>query len=145
MTTTLDVRIPKKNIEGYPDPTYYKALKEIQRAEYGYRPLVYICSPYSGDVEANVVLVRRFCAFAVSAGQIPLAPHLHYPQFMDDADPDARELAVFFNRILLSKCEELWANIGRVSAGMRAEIDWAHQMYIPVRFFDADFQEVHPA
>lgn len=145
MTTTLDVRIPKKNIEGYPDPTYYKALKEIQRAEYGYRPLVYICSPYSGDVEANVVLARRFCAFAVSAGQIPLAPHLHYPQFMDDADPDARELAVFFNRILLSKCEELWANIGRVSAGMRAEIDWAHQMDIPVRFFDADFQEVHPA
>lgn len=145
MTTTLDVRIPKKNIEGYPDPTYYKALKEIQRTEYGYRPLVYICSPYSGDVEANVVLARRFCAFAVSAGQIPLAPHLHYPQFMDDADPDARELAVFFNRILLSKCEELWANIGRVSAGMRAEIDWAHQMDIPVRFFDADFQEVHPA
>lgn len=145
MTTTLDVGIPKKNIEGYPDPTYYKALKEIQRAEYGYRPLVYICSPYSGDVEANVVLARRFCAFAVSAGQIPLALYLHYPQFMDDADPDARELAVLFNRILLSKCEELWANIGRVSAGMRAEIDWAHQMDIPVRFFDADFQEVHPA
>ena len=91
------------------------------------------------------MLARRFCAFAVSAGQIPLAPHLHYPQFMDDADPDARELAVLFNRILLSKCEELWANIGRVSAGMRAEIDWAHQMDIPVRFFDADFQEVHPA
>lgn len=145
MTTTLDVGIPKKNIEGYPDPICYKALKEIQRAEYGYRPLVYICSPYSGDVEANVVLARRFCAFAVSAGQIPLAPHLHYPQFMDDVYPDARELAVFFNRILLSKCEELWANIGRVSAGMRAEIDWAHQMDIPIRFFDADFQEVHPA
>ena len=32
-----------------------------------------------------------------------------------------------------------------VSAGMRAEIDWAHQMDIPIRFFDADFQEVHPA
>ncbi|WP_311776968.1 DUF7768 domain-containing protein [Trueperella abortisuis] len=147
MTTTalLDIGIPTKNIEGYPDPTCYKALKAIQRAEYGYRPLVYICSPYSGDVEANLKLARRFCAFAVSARQIPLAPHLHYPQFMDDTDPDARELAMFFNRILLSKCEQLWAYIGRVSAGMRAEIDWAHQMDIPVRFFGADFQEVHPA
>lgn len=145
MTTTLDIGIPKKNIEGYPDPTCYKELKDIQRAEYGYRPLVYICSPYSGDVEANVQLAQRFCAFAVSAGQIPLAPHLHFPQFMDDIDPDARELAMFFNRILLSKCEQLWAYIGQVSAGMRAEIDWAHQMDIPVRFFDADFQEVHPA
>ena len=89
-------------------------------------------------------LARRFSAFAVAAREIPLAPHLHYPQFMDDADRDARELAMFFNRILLSKCEQLWAYIGRVSTGMRAEIDWAHQMDIPVRFFDADFQEVHP-
>lgn len=147
MTTTalLDIGIPKNNVEGYPDPTCYKALKEIQRAEYGYRPLVYICSPYSGDVEANVELARRFCSFAVAARQIPLAPHLHSPQFMDDTDLDARELAMFFNRILLSKCEQLWAYIGRVSAGMRAEIDWAHQMDIPIRFFDADFQEVHPA
>lgn len=33
MTTTalLDIGIPKKNIEGYPDPTCYKALKEIER------------------------------------------------------------------------------------------------------------------
>ena len=145
MSPTLDTGIPKKNIEGYPDPTCYKALKEIQRAEYGYRPLVYICSPYPGDVEENVRLAHRFSAFAVSARQIPLAPHLHHPQFMDGADPDARELATFFNRIFLSKCEQLWAYIGRVSVGMRSEIDWAHQMDIPVRFFDADFQEVHPA
>lgn len=89
MTTTLDIGIPKKNIEGYPDPTCYKALKEIQHTEYGYRPLVYICSPYSGDVEANVELARRFSAFTVSARQIPLAPHLHYPQFMDDTDNPA--------------------------------------------------------
>ena len=82
LITTLDIEIPKKNIEGYPDPTCYKALKEIQRAKYGYRPLVYICSPYSGDVEANVELARRFNAFTVSARQIPLALHFHYPQFM---------------------------------------------------------------
>ena len=131
MTTTLDIGIPKKNIEGYTDPTCYKALKEIQRTEYGYRPLVYICSPYSGDVEANVELARRFSAFTVLARQIPLTPHFHYAQFMDDTDPDARELAMFFNRILLSKCEQLWAYIGRVSAGMRAEIDWAHQWTSP--------------
>ena len=110
-TATLNIGIPKKNIEGYPDPTCYQALKEIQRAEYGYRPLVYICSPYSGDIAENVELARRFSAFAVAARQIPLAPHLHYPQFMDDADADARELAAFFNRILLSKCEQLWAYI----------------------------------
>lgn len=58
-TALLDIGIPKKNVEGYPCPTCYRALKAIQRGEYGYRPLVYICSPYSGDVEANIVLVQR--------------------------------------------------------------------------------------
>lgn len=90
---------------------------------------MYICSPYSGDVEANVELARRFSAFTVLARQIPLAPHLHYPQFMDDTDTDARELAMFFNRILLSKCEQLWAYIGRVSAGMRAEIEFTPSLW----------------
>ncbi|MEB3090404.1 hypothetical protein [Corynebacterium pseudotuberculosis] len=48
-------------------------------------PLVYICSPYSGDVEINVQLAHDFCARAViRGGKNPLAPHLHYPQFMDD-------------------------------------------------------------
>lgn len=50
---------------------------------------MYICSPYSGDVEANVELARRFSAFTVPVRQIPLAPHLHYPQFMDDTDNPA--------------------------------------------------------
>lgn len=32
MTTTalLDIGIPRKNVEGYPDPTCYRALKAIQ-------------------------------------------------------------------------------------------------------------------
>src|SRR5699024_5306346 len=102
------------NIEGYPDPTAYSALKNLQRAEYGYRPLVYICSPYSGDVEANMELAQTFCAHAVARCKIPLAPHLLFPQFMDDNDPETRELAMFFNRILLSKCEAIWVYTARV-------------------------------
>lgn len=131
-----------RNTEGYLDPTAYKALTSLQRAEYGYRPLVYICSPYSGDVEANVELARQFCAHAVARCKIPLAPHLHYPQFMNDTNADERELAMFFNRILLSKCEGVWVYTARVSAGMRAEIGWAHHLELPITYFDADFKEV---
>lgn len=43
--SSLGVGFSPRNIEGYPDPTAFKALKSAQRAEYGYRPLVYICSP----------------------------------------------------------------------------------------------------
>lgn len=140
MTTTAlttDLGFSTHNMEGYPDPTAYKALKSLQRAEYGYRPLVYICSPYAGAVENNVELARALCAHAVARRKIPLAPHLLFPQFMDDTDASERELAMFFNRILLSKCEVIW-----VSAGMRAEIEWAHHLELPITYFDADFEEV---
>lgn len=48
-----------------------------------FRPLVYICSPFSGDVEGNMERTRQFCRFALEHGQIPLAPHLMFPQFVN--------------------------------------------------------------
>lgn len=141
---TIDLGFSSHNIEGCPAPTAFKALKNLQRAEYGYRPLVYICSPYSADVEKNVELGRALCTHAVSRHKIPLAPHLHFPQFMDDTDADDRELAMFFNRILLSKCEAIWVYTGLVSTGMRAEIEWARHLELPITYFDSDFEEVAP-
>ena len=142
--TTLDIGFSKKNTEGYLDLTSYHALKKLQREQFGYRPLVYICSPYSGDTEANVELARQFCGLAVAAGKIPFTPHLHYPQFMNNADPDQRELAMFMGRVLLAKCEALWAYVGHVSPGMRLEIGWARDLDLPIKYFDSDFKEVTP-
>ena len=47
--------VSKYNSEGYYDPTAYEALTKIAQEEKAarYRPLVYICSPYSGDTEGN--------------------------------------------------------------------------------------------
>lgn len=83
-----------QNGEGYPDPTAGEALANIQNSEKqalrAFRPIVYICSPYSGDVEGNVAAARRYCRFAVDQGYIPIAPHLLFPQFLDDSDPKER-------------------------------------------------------
>ena len=52
-----------KNQEGYADPTAGQALANIRREEkarLGYMPLVYICSPYSGDTEGNTEKARRY-------------------------------------------------------------------------------------
>ena len=138
----IELGVPRLNSRGYPDSTACRALRNVQRAEFGHRPLIYICSPYSGNVAANVELARAFCAFAVTQRVIPLAPHLLFPQLMDDADSDQRELAMFFNRVLLSKCDGIWVYIARGSPGMRTEIDWVQGMGLPVSFFDADFEEV---
>lgn len=144
MSATTDhvLGLSRKNSRGYAGPTSYKVLKNLQYTENMARPLTYICSPYSGDVQANTALARQFCSFAVSAGQIPLAPHLLFPQFMDDTDPDEREIAMAFNRVLLSRCDAVWVYTGRVSKGMRAEIEWARELELPICYFNADFQEV---
>ena len=107
-----------------------------------YRPLVYICSPYSGDTEANTARARRFCRFALEHGQIPLAPHLLFPQFVDDDDADERSLALFMDKVLLGKCDELWVLGDEISRGMKAEIAVAERRNQKIRYFSNDFEEV---
>ena len=47
-----------------------------------FRPIVYLLT-ISGGIDANVAAARRYCRFAVER-YIPIAPHLLFPQFLDD-------------------------------------------------------------
>lgn len=132
----------RRNAEGYMDMTAFEGLKRAQRTRFGWRPLVYICSPYSGDVEANVELARTFCRVAVQRRNIPVAPHLLFPQFMDDTDPGERELAMFMNRIILSRMDAVWVYADRTSTGMRQEIEWAYVQGTPIKYFNTGFEEI---
>lgn len=138
MNATTD---PRRNSEGYLDLTAFEALKRAERRRFGYRPLVYICSPYSGDTPVNVAVARELCRVAVERRKIPFAPHLLFPQFMNDNNPGERELAMFFNRILLAHCEAVWVYAADVSAGMRQELDWARSLGLPVKYFTTSFEE----
>lgn len=131
-----------KNAEGYADPTAYEALMAVAKSEKPYKPLVYIASPYAGDTETNVRRAQGYCRFAVTKNCIPIAPHLHYPQFMDDSDKEQRELGLFFALVLLGKCDELWIFGDRVSNGMSKEIKKAEKRGIPIRRFSFKCEEV---
>lgn len=109
-----------------------------------FRPLVYICSPFSGDVEGNTEWTKLFCRFALENGHIPLAPHLMFPQFMDEGDPEERELAMFMDIVLLGKCSQVWVLGEEISEGMLAEINVAKRRRQPIRYFDRNFKEVTP-
>ena len=59
------MEINKYNCEGYYDPTPYEALTRIEneaRKLHTFRPVVYICSPLSGDVEGNQERAARLPA-----------------------------------------------------------------------------------
>ena len=98
------------NAERYLDPTAYEALMNIEREakRTAYKPLVFICSPFAGNIERNTRRARNFCRFAVSENCIPIAPHLLFPQFMEESDPQQRRLGIFFGLVLQSKCKEVW-------------------------------------
>ena len=84
----------KFNSEMYPDPTPYEALKKVAKAgqKFGFRPLVYICSPYSGDVQENVAKARAYCRFTVEKGCIPIAPHHEDPEAYQRAFDTAQQV-----------------------------------------------------
>ena len=137
--------VNKYNAERYPDPTAYQALTSIQQEERSFRafrPLVYICSPYAGDIRANTAATRRYCRFAVKAGYIPLAPHLLFPQFLNEANPKERQLRLFFGKVLLDKCNEIWVFGGLISPEMKAEINRSRWKNCRLRYFNEKCQEV---
>lgn len=137
--------INKFNSEGYHDPTTYEALSAIKKEERAaarpFRPLVYICSPFSGDMKRNAAKARRYSRHAVDTGYIPLTPHLLFPQFLDDTDPEERSLGLFFGNVLMDKCSEVWVFGGTVSKGMADEIARAKRKHIPLRYFTEDLKE----
>lgn len=132
------------NSEGYYDPTAYEALSHIEREakKTAYKPLVFICSSYAGDIERNTERARGYCRFAVSKNCIPIAPHLLFPQFMEEDDPAKRSLGIFFGLVLQSKCREVWVFGRTISKGMAVEIAKAKERKLPVRYFTDRCMEV---
>ena len=68
---------------------------------------VFICSNYRGDVETNVKNALYWCKEATNQGYLPIAPHLYFPQFLDDDIPSERESGITWGIDILSDCDEL--------------------------------------
>lgn len=138
--------INKFNAEGYYDPTAYEALTRIEQAakKTAYKPLVFICSPYAGDIEWNVRKAQGYCRYAVSKNHIPIAPHLLFPQFLEEDDQEQRILGIFFGMVLMGKCSEVWVFGGKLTKGMSVEIEKAKQRGLPIRYFNDRCEEVQP-
>ena len=127
------------NSEGYRDPTAHEALTNIEKRR---KPIVFICSPYAGDVEGNVMRARRYGRFAVTEKTIPIIPHLMYPQFLFDDDPAERKLGLQMGLVLLTKCQELWVFGPKISTGMAIEIDKAKRYNMPIRYYTVGCEPV---
>ena len=94
---------------------------------------IFICSPYSGDVETNIEIAKTMCLMAIADGHNPFAPHLMYPGFLDDTDPEQRAAGIQCGCSFLEVCDEMWAYVGNgISGGMAYEMGHAKQVEIPI-------------
>ena len=115
---------------------------EEKKTTFGFRPAVYICSPYRGDVEKNTERARRYSAMAVERKAIPYAPHLLFPQFMHEKTDRDRLLALFMGQVMLDKCAQVWVFGENITEGMKGEIERARMRKKVIRYFTENGKEV---
>lgn len=108
-------------------------MKQEQNIE-NHEKLVYIASPYAGDVTRNTRFASACCRYAIRQGYTPIAPHLLYPQMLDDEVPEERKIALALGLNLLAVCDEVWVCGERISSGMEGEIEHARSLDIPIRY-----------
>lgn len=100
---------------------------------------VFVCSPYSGKVDYNVAMAKRFVLEEALCGNYPYAPHLYLPEVLDDSKPDERALGIGVGLAFLEVCDAVHVYMldGRISDGMRQEIKHAKKLGKDIRYFYA--------
>ena len=119
-----------------------KSITRVKREkDRAFKPLVYICAPYSGEISKNTERAIQLAKMAYEKGNIPVIPHVQYP-FMDDNDPLDRKNALLFCTILMGKCQEVWVLGDHLSPGMQQELALAKKRFQKIRYFDRSYVEV---
>ena len=95
--------------------------------------MIFIASPYAGDVKKNIEFAKQACHYVINTGNAFFCPHLLYPQVLDDNNPDERKIGIDNGKQFLLKCDELWAFGDRISCGMFEEIEFARENGIPIK------------
>lgn len=96
---------------------------------------IYICSALHGDIQNNIEKAKKYCEYAVKeCGAIPVAPHIYFTLFLNDDIPEERNIGKLAGMQMLNECDELWYFGDRITKGMIAEIIYAKEKCIPVKY-----------
>ena len=90
--------------------------------------LLYVCSPYRGEVKRNKDYARELTRKAIDNGFVPVTVHLYLTEALDDNKPDERAKGMEAGRMILDNCKFiLVGNRYGISEGMKAEIKAARK------------------
>lgn len=91
--------------------------------------LVYICSPYRGNIFQkirNIRYARHMVQIALELGYTPIATHLYLPQVLKDRIPKQRQQGLHAGKEILKHCSVIMVGVRYgISAGMKTELEAA--------------------
>lgn len=91
--------------------------------------VVFVCSPFGGK-KKNLDAAINYCLMEVELGNTPFAPHLLYPQMLDEKTD--RWLGIQMGLELLERADALHVWGDKITEGMQMEIEFAIDNGIPV-------------
>jgi len=106
------------------------------------KKMVFISSPYSGDVEKNTEKAKFYARIAAGCGHVPIAPHLYFPNFMDEENATERIQGIEMGVEIMCACDEFWLMGGNITRGMQYELERAKEMKLPVRLYDDNMNRI---
>ena len=98
----------------------------------------YICSTLRENathtMEENIAQAKAICRHSSLKGELVMAVHLYFTQFLDDLVEEERKCGMKHGLSMLKLCDEVWVFGEIISRGMQAEIELAEQLCKPVRY-----------
>ena len=98
-----------------------------------------------GDVEKNLKLAKFAARVLINSGYIPIAPHLYFPQFLDDNDQYERIKGIKMGVELMKECDRMWIIGTTITNGMEYEINEAKKAKVPALLYDEKLRQIDPA
>ena len=105
---------------------------------------VFVCSPYRGDIEANTKLAKFAATIINACHDLPIVPHLYFPQFLDENDQNERIQGIKLGVELMKGCDLIWVVGTKITSGMEYELNAAKEYKVPVRLYDENLCRIDP-
>ena len=103
---------------------------------------IFICSPFRGDIEGNTKRASCYAQTTIKADEIPIVPHLYFPIFLDDNDPDQRMKGIKMGLELMDMCDEVRVFGFKITEGMKFELEYARKKGKPIRLYDEQTNQI---
>lgn len=96
------------------------------------RPIAYVCSPTNTKIIFNSKKACEYSRTIYDHGYTPIAPHLLFPQFMDESIAEECNEMTMMNKVLIRKSRIMFVCGDAITSRMQQEMLYARQIGITV-------------